>query len=52
MSFSMKEYINHFAALINSPPQIVLRATDFYDDFINEEGIAIAPMFSFQSSGV
>ena len=38
--------------LIDSPPQGVLLAVDFYEDFIYEKGIAVASVFSLQPSSV
>ncbi len=43
----LQVYINHFAILVNSSPEIMLFAIDLYEDFIDEEGITIATMFSF-----
>jgi hypothetical protein len=38
--------------LINSAPQVVLLAIDYYVDLVNEKGIAITTMFALQSSSV
>ncbi len=38
------------AILIYRPPEIMLLTVYFYEGFIEEKGIAIAPVFSFQSA--
>ena len=43
-------HINHITILVNSPPQIMLFAVDFHEDFINEEGITEASVLPFQSA--
>jgi hypothetical protein len=48
----LEKYINYFAILVNSPPQIMLLAVDLDEDLIDKERITIAPVFSFQSTGV
>ena len=45
-------HINHLAILIDGLPQIMLLTIDLDEDFIDEEGIAVASMLSFQSSSV
>ena len=44
--------INHFAILINSSPQIVLLTVDPYEDFVDEECVAVISMLSLQSSSL
>jgi len=51
-SLGRQEYINHLTILIHGPPKIMLLAVDLYEDFIDIEIIAIASVFSLQSSGV
>jgi hypothetical protein len=48
----MKIDIHHLTILVYSPPQVVLLTVDLHEDFIDEEGITIAPVLSLQSSGV
>ena len=48
----LKIHIHHLTILINRPPQIVLLAVDLHEYFIDQEGIAIAPMHSLQYSSV
>jgi hypothetical protein len=43
----LEKYINYFAILVNSPPQIMLLAVDLDEDLIDKERITIAPVFSF-----
>ena len=50
--FSLQIHINHVAILINSPPQVMQLAIDLYKDFVDVEGIAIAPMCSPKSSSL
>jgi hypothetical protein len=38
--------------LIYGPPEIVLLAIYFYEDFIYIEGIAVSPVLSLQSPGI
>ena len=38
--------------MIYGPPQVMLLAVDFDEDFIDEEGITITSVLSFQSSNV
>jgi hypothetical protein len=45
----LQEYINDFAILINRTPKVVLFAIDLYEDFINEECVAITAVFPFQA---
>jgi hypothetical protein len=49
---SLKIHINHLAILIDSSPQVILLAIDLHEDFIDEEGIIVALMFSLPYSGV
>jgi hypothetical protein len=41
----LKIHIDHFAILVYGSPQIVLLAIDFYEDFIDEEGVTVASVF-------
>ena len=52
ISSCLEIHINHFAILINSAPQVMLLAIDLYKDFIDEEGISIASVLTFQPAGV
>ena len=49
--FSLEIHIDHLTILINGPPQVMLLAIDFDEDFIDEKCIPIATMLSLQSSG-
>jgi len=44
----LKIHINDLAILVNSAPQIVLLAVDCDIDFIDEDSIAIPPVFSLK----
>ena len=44
--------INHLAILINSSPQIVLLTVDPYEDFVDEECVAVTSMLALQSSSI
>jgi len=48
----LKVYIHNLAILVYCPPQVVLLAIDFDEDFIDEEGVTIAPVLSLQSAGI
>jgi len=48
----LKIDINNLAILIDSPPQLMLLAVDLYEDFIDEERIAVTAVLSFQSSSI
>ena len=52
VSSRLQKHIDHFTVLIDRPPQIVLLAADLHKDFINEENISVALMFSPESPGV
>jgi len=45
--FGLEKYVNHFAVLVYGSPEIMLLTINFDEDFINEEGIAAAPVLSF-----
>jgi len=45
-------YINHLTILVHCPPQIMLLAINFYEDFIDVEGVTVALMLSFQTAGI
>ena len=40
------------ALLVNSPPQVVLLAVNFDENFIDVERVAIASVFSLQAAGI
>ena len=44
--------INHFTVLIYSTPQVMLLTVDLDGNFIDVERVAVASVFSFQSTGV
>jgi hypothetical protein len=46
----LEKRVDDLPALIHSSPQIVLLAIGFYEDFIDEEGVAI-PRWEVMSSG-
>jgi hypothetical protein len=48
----LKVFIHNLAILVYCPPQVVLLAIDFDEDFIDEEGVTIAPVLSLQSAGI
>ena len=48
----LKIHINQFTILVHCPPEIVLLAIDLHKDFIDEKGIAIPSVLSFQSAGI
>ena len=48
--FGLEIDIHHLATLVNGTPQIMLFAIDVDEGFVNVEGIAIASMFTLQSS--
>jgi hypothetical protein len=52
VSSRLQKHIDHLSILVHRSPQIVLLAVDLHEDFINEEGIPIALMFSPESPGV
>jgi hypothetical protein len=45
----LEKLINHFTALINRPPKVMLLSLNLYKYLINEEGITISLMLSSQS---
>ena len=52
IALCLKIDINNLAILIDSPPQLMLLAVDLYEDFIDEERIAVTAVLSFQSSSI
>jgi hypothetical protein len=52
ISPGLQKYINHFAILINSPPQVIPPAVYLDEDFVDVKDIAVAPMLSFQPACV
>jgi len=48
----LKIYINDFAILVDSPPQIMLLAVYLHKNFINVEGVSVASVIPLQSSSV
>jgi hypothetical protein len=42
----LQEYINHFSVLVYCTPKVVLLAINLHKNFIDEECVAIALMFS------
>jgi hypothetical protein len=52
VSARLQKHINHFSVLVDRTPQIVLLTPDLHEDFINEESVALAWMFSPESPGV
>ena len=52
VSSRLQKHIDHLTILVHRFPQIVLLAVDLHEDFINEEGVPIALMFSPESPGV
>ena len=49
VSSHLQKHINHFSILIDRSPKIVLLAPDLHEDFIYEEGVAIASVTAFQT---
>jgi hypothetical protein len=52
ITLCLQKDINHFAVLINCPPQVMLFAVDFDKDFVDVEGITIAAMLSLKPTGI
>ena len=52
VSTPLHKHINDFAILIHSTPQILLLASDLYENFVDEDSIAVASMRSPQSACV
>jgi len=48
----LQEHINHLAVLVHGSPQVVLFAVDFHEDFVDEEGIAVAAVLPLQSARI
>jgi hypothetical protein len=48
----LKIYIDHLTILIDSPPELMLLTVYLYEDLVDEKGITVATMTSFQSSSV
>jgi hypothetical protein len=48
----LKIHINNLTILVNRSPQIMLLTVDLHEDFVNVEGVAIAPVLWFQSTGI
>lgn len=48
----LKIDIHHIAILIHCSPQVVLLTIYLHKDFVDEEGIAIASVPSFQTAGI
>ena len=46
----LEKYINHLTILVYGSPQVVLLTVDLHENFIDEEGITIASVLSFQSA--
>jgi hypothetical protein len=40
------------AILVNSPPQVILLAVYFYEDFIDVKCIAVTPVLALKASGI
>ena len=52
IALRLQIHINNVAILVYSPPQIVLLAVDFHEDFIDEEGVAVTSVLALQSAGI
>ena len=52
VSARLQKHIKNFTVLVDRTPQIVLLAPDIHEDFINEEGIAIALVVALQPFGI
>jgi|TARA_B110000914_G_C15504342_1_gene467511 hypothetical protein len=52
ISPGLQKYINHFAILINSPPQVMPPAVYLDEDFVDVKDIAVASMLSFQAASI
>jgi hypothetical protein len=46
----LKIHTNDLAILVDGSPQVMLLAIDFYEDLIDEKGVAIASVLSFQAA--
>jgi hypothetical protein len=52
VSARLQKHINHFTALVDRTPQIVLLAPNLHEDFINEKSVAVALVLSPVSPGI
>ena len=52
IALCLKIDINHFAIPVDRPPKVMLPAVGLHEDFVDEEGIAVPPVLSFQPSSV
>ncbi len=52
IALCLKIDINNLAILIDSPLQVMLLTVDLYEDFVEEKGVAVASVFTLQSSCV
>ena len=43
----LEKDIHHLTSVVDCSPVVVLYAADFYEHFIDEEGVAVAMVFSF-----
>ncbi len=50
--FGLKIHINNLLILIYCTPQIVLIAIDLHKDLVDEEGVTVATVLSFQAASV
>ena len=52
VTFFLQIHVNHFTVLICRSPQVMLLAVDLNENVIDVERVAVASVFSFQSTGV
>ena len=52
VTFFLQIHVNHFTVLICRSPQVMLLAVDLNENVIDVERVAVASVFSFQSSSV
>jgi len=50
IAFGLEIHINHFAVLVDSSPQIMLLSVYLDENLVDEEGVTITSVFSFQTA--
>lgn len=48
----LKIHIDDVTILFHSSPQVAPLAVDLHEDFVNVEGVTVAPMLSLQAAGI
>ena len=52
VTFFLQIHVNHFSVLIYRSPEVMLLIVNLNEGFIDVERVAVASVFSFQSTGV